>query len=200
MVYQYTYRGVPMPDSTAGGNIFPIPATTTRYYWGFRNFDSCLRIFYTLLLPVESIYRNLLYARRNTAHRHTPKANGNSTGTWYSRHVLEFRYQYSSVASSVLGHEVSSSELALSAPSGTSALDRCLRYTKLFNKNKTHREFCETRSLDRPLLRETKLAPTKLTAAFVETFVATLPYGKHNLLRQNLQQQLLLNPSLTGKK
>jgi hypothetical protein len=26
MVYQYTYRGVPIPDSTAGGNIFPIPA------------------------------------------------------------------------------------------------------------------------------------------------------------------------------
>jgi hypothetical protein len=25
MVYQYTYRGVPIPDSTAGGNSFPIP-------------------------------------------------------------------------------------------------------------------------------------------------------------------------------
>jgi hypothetical protein len=25
--------------------------------WGFRNFDSCLRTFYTILLRVESIFR-----------------------------------------------------------------------------------------------------------------------------------------------
>jgi hypothetical protein len=39
--------------------------------------------------------------------------------------------------------------------------------------------FCEYAHLDRPL-RETKLASTKLAAAFVETFVENLPYGKQN--------------------
>jgi hypothetical protein len=29
-------------------------------FWGFRNFDSCLRILYTILLPVELFIRNLL--------------------------------------------------------------------------------------------------------------------------------------------
>jgi hypothetical protein len=31
-IYQYTYLGVPIPDSTAGGNIFPIPAWSTNCY------------------------------------------------------------------------------------------------------------------------------------------------------------------------
>jgi hypothetical protein len=30
MVYQNSYRGVPIPDSMAGGNIFPIPGPSTR--------------------------------------------------------------------------------------------------------------------------------------------------------------------------
>ena len=43
------------------------------------------------------------------------------------------------------------------------------------------------RLLVRPL-RETKLATTKLAAAFVEYIVETFPYGKQNLLLQYLQQ------------
>jgi len=52
-------------------------------------------------------------------------------------------------------------------------------------------------------LRETKLASTKLAATFVETFVETLPYGKQNLLPQNLHHllwKLLLNPSFNVNK
>ena len=55
---------------------------------------------------------------------------------------------------------------------------------------------------DRPLW-EIKFAPTKLAAAFVETFVETLHYRNHNLLQQNLQQllwRLLLNPTSTGNQ
>jgi hypothetical protein len=40
--------------------------------WGFRNFDSCLRILYTILLPDEQLFRNLLYR----SHIGTPGSRG----------------------------------------------------------------------------------------------------------------------------
>ncbi len=32
-------------------------------FWGLRNFDSCLRTFYIILLPAKSIYRDLLWLK-----------------------------------------------------------------------------------------------------------------------------------------
>jgi len=41
MVYQNTYRGVPIPDSTAGGNIFPIPAPEYNIHPPHRLYVDC---------------------------------------------------------------------------------------------------------------------------------------------------------------
>ena len=54
--------------------------------WGFQNFDTCLRKFYTVLLPVETILRNLMkqYSNKVLVQGLPPSANTNHQTPLYA--------------------------------------------------------------------------------------------------------------------
>jgi hypothetical protein len=61
MVYQNTYQGVPIPDSTAGGNIFPIPEY--EYY----STSTVKAIHFALSTCTQYIHYMVLYLYRRPA-------------------------------------------------------------------------------------------------------------------------------------
>ena len=50
--------------------LYPVYLNSITSTRGFRNFDSCLRIFYTVLLPVDSIFLNLQVVVQSTKYPH----------------------------------------------------------------------------------------------------------------------------------